>query len=902
MSAAIILCSTSRLARSLRMAHDRRQHGLGKTQWQPLPAMPLAQWLDAVIGDALLRGDIIAGDAPALIPGTQQERILWERAIDAVLGDTQARALFDLAGLAAAAMEANHLLQAWRIALPVGELAEEAQQFLRWRAAFRKACAQTGWLEPARYLDWQIAQLAAGAAQLPPAVAVAGFDRLSPQEAHLLEVLAERGVTVEVRNSGTDRPADGVQVKLADQEAECRAAIAWAQQQVRENPQVRIAIVAPDLGAVRSRLAALLDDALHPAALMPASAEMPRSYDFSLGVPLTAQPVVATALGLLGVFAGPRRVEQETLGMLLLCPGWSADGREADGRAQLEAAMRTDLPAVLSLDRLARYSRRMSDRGLAVTQLADHLESVLQLLGRQPQRQLPSAWASGFRSLLAAAGWPGERGLSSHEYQARQAFHEALDALSQLDVLLGGIDMPEALRRCSQICAEQVFQPRSEGDPAITVMGMLEAVAEPMDALWVMGMNDHLWPPPARPNPLLPAAAQRAARSPNADAGVQAEFARLIHARLLRSAPYVVFSHALADGDRMLRPSPLLEDLPLLERVPLLSTLAETLAMASSDALESVTDRFAPAVAPGEHVSGGASLLRAQAVCPAWAYYQYRLGACHLDTPLDGLDAAGRGSLLHAALERFWRGRGLAALSAMEDAALTIAVREAVEQALAAFDAERDEPLPAGFAAIEAERLQRVLRSWLAFEKTREIPFEVRDCEREVRLSIAGIDVRLVLDRIDTLEDGRLVIIDYKTGAAQDCRNWAQMRISEPQLPIYASLALAGEQVVAVAYARVRPDDARFVGIAADDGVLPGVPGLAQSKARKDFPEERFPGWEALLSHWKVSVEAIAREVRAGEAAVRFSGEGDLAYCEVRPLLRLPERKLLYERASMRPF
>ncbi len=58
----------------------------------------------------------------------------------------------------------------------------------------------------------------------------------------------------------------------------------------------------------------------------------------------------------------------------------------------------------------------------------------------------------------------------------------------------------------------------------------------------------------------------------------------------------------------------------------------------------------------------------------------------------------------------------------------------------------------------------------------------------------------------------------------------------------------------------------------------------------------QFSDWETLLAHWKTVIENIAREVRAGEAAVRFADESDLAYCEVKPLLRLPERKLQFER------
>ena len=51
--------------------------------------------------------------------------------------------------------------------------------------------------------------------------------------------------------------------------------------------------------------------------------------------------------------------------------------------------------------------------------------------------------------------------------------------------------------------------------------------------------------------------------------------------------------------------------------------------------------------------------------------------------------------------------------------------------------------------------------------------------------------------------------------------------------------------------------------------------------------------------HWRNSIENIARELKSGEASIRFEDEKQLAYCEVLPLLRLPERWLQYERPEL---
>ena len=90
-------------------------------------------------------------------------------------------------------------------------------------------------------------------------------------------------------------------------------------------------------------------------------------------------------------------------------------------------------------------------------------------------------------------------------------------------------------------------------------------------------------------------------------------------------------------------------------------------------------------------------------------------------------------------------------------------------------------------------------------------------------------------------------------------------------------------------FAWVKIADHAFIGVATDNFE-------AEIDKRKPKFIQQFDDWQSLLSHWKASIEAIAQEIKLGEAAVRFYNEKDLMYCEVLPLLRLPERQLQFER------
>jgi exodeoxyribonuclease-5 len=88
-------------------------------------------------------------------------------------------------------------------------------------------------------------------------------------------------------------------------------------------------------------------------------------------------------------------------------------------------------------------------------------------------------------------------------------------------------------------------------------------------------------------------------------------------------------------------------------------------------------------------------------------------------------------------------------------------------------------------------------------------------------------------------------------------------------------------------FAKVRADDCAFVGLGAEAGLVDGV------KAAAD--------WAATLAQWRAAIAAIAGEVCDGHAAVSFASEDDLKYCDVLPLLRLPEVKSQREESPAPP-
>lgn len=892
----VVLCATQRLAQQLSSSHDH--HADKGTSWATLQCKTFGQWLQERYAAMALRDC-----EPPTLRGLRvldgfQERLLWEQVIHQSLGANEAL-IFDIGALAATAADAHALTINWAIPVTAQNNAfasEEQRRFCEWQSAFLKRCNALRLIDAARLHAELIRQLATDAQHLPEWLIFAGFDHYTPLELACQQQLAQAGcqlgTLVEDNQPIRPTPVIGIAETI---DAECLAVAHWAKALLAERPDTPIGIVVPDLATYQHPLTDALEDIIDPTLVLPGNVLQRRPFNISLGQPLATQPVVRTALMLLQVLTQHHAVEQPMIRTLLASPYWSSTD-ESDARARLDCAMREGVAPKAPLSRYSDFAEYLYDKqsilAPATQGFLNRLGAATRNLGKQ---RPPSEWRRVIQALLVNGGWLANGHLRSDEFQAREAFGKELGKLAQLDQITGHISFSKAVSLLVQLCAERLFQPKTRGTPPIQVLGVLEATGMRFDALWIMGLSDRAWPPPANPNPLLPAEALRAAGAPNASASVQLDFAQRIQTRLLESARIVRISYPHTDNATEQQPSPLIHPLGAAQPLhpPAVDWVAD-LQCREAPRLESLMDADAPPVDEGDTIGGGTALLRAQAICPAWGYFQYRLGAKALAKPVEGLDPRKRGTLIHDTLERFWKEtQSLATLKTMRDDERRAVVTTAANAALAQFNNDRKrEALKPRQAMLEQRRLVRLVDEWLQLESTREEDFVVIEAEGQREVQVAGIVARLQIDRIDQLGDGRTVIIDYKTGADIDISNWAANRITEPQLPIYAAIAEhASGAIAGVAFGLVHITGAGFKGVGQDDHLLPGVHAMSSDRGRKLFDATRFPDWSSVITHWRQAIHRIAQEVRDGAAGVSITSEHDIRFCEVRPLLRLAERQ-----------
>lgn len=871
----MILTANDRLARQLRLVHAEQCRAAGQQVWARPEILSWSAWLREC-HDALLDLAIDTGADPVVVLTQQQAEAIWQQIIE---HSDAGKGLLQGGATAAAAYEAWDLICGWQV--PPVELNQhdhaDVRAFAGWLQSYLSRSRQEGWLDLPRLADHIAAAVRDRHLPPPARIHLAGFDEQRPQQQALLDILAAHGCRIDPLPQPEPAASARAQYPCADAAAEIRAAARWARRQLEQDPDLDIGVIVHDLAGRRETIARVFDEELCPAVRLP-GADDTRPYNISLGRPLAAAPLVNDALLALELASGT--VSWTTASALLRSPFLAGADTEADNRARLDARLRRRGREQVSLRDLHYHA---GETGCPALQRA--IEQCQTLAEQTGGRQTAATHAGRMSDWLAALGWARGRALSSAEYQTVYAWWELLGEFAQLDAYAGRFNWRQAVTRLQRLATHRLFQPQSATAP-VQVMGLLEAAGLRFDRVWVMGLYDEVWPASQRPHPLLPIPLQRRYGLPHATAERELDFARRTTDRLLASASQVVISWPERDGDAVLRASPLLAELPPFStddepRADLMRRLYQ-----HAPVLESFRDDPPPAWQMGEPLRGGTAILKNQAACPFRAFAEHRLHARPLEEPLPGLDAAGRGALVHEVMRVIWNELGdQAALLALDATAQSELVHRCVAEALSDWETRNASQLTPRFREVEAARLHALANDWLQLDRDRS-PFSVEARESLQGIGIEGLELNGRIDRLDRLPDDRRLIIDYKTGRV-DTRVWVDERPDDPQLPLYA--LGQRDRLAGVAFAQLRIGELRYAGIADRDAVAEGIQAVGDWQGAP-------PGCETLpelLDYWQTQLGALARSFRNGDSDVDPKDpRRTCRYCPQYTLCRIDEISL----------
>ena len=579
--------------------------------------------------------------------------------------------------------------------------------------------------------------------------------------------------------------------------------------------------------------------------------------------------------------------EPVDLGAALLAGHCAGDQSEMGARARIDARWRDRQTTRVNMAAWSHAIARLAELGPA-WQLA------WQAWQTYPRKSYAQEWSNFFRMTLSTLGFPGQAHQSSAAYQVTEALDALLDRFARMTPVLGLVTASDAWAMLNRLARSTPFQPQRDVSARLDVLGLLEAEGGHWDGVWMLGLTDEVLPAAANPNPFIPLPALRAAQAPRATPEREFEWAQQIFEQLTHTAAEIIVSACAQEGERSLRPSPLIAAVPIDQDQWTPPPVAHV-----QDALAKISDDRGPALDSHAVTSGGVNVLETQSCNPLWGFVRYRLGVQGLKPYASLPSKTLRGIYLHAVMQRIWEDlktqEQLIAQHATGD------LQHWIDLIVLDVARKKLQDYPEMWQQLEAERSAPLIAKWLEMELGR-TPFVVTEIEQKRLMQIGStaskLQLDLRLDRLDTLlSDGRQIVIDYKSGTKLPdvMKDWQHKRLINIQLPSYAALML--DDVTANA-------QAQQFGVHAAEGLAGFIlvqlhsksviaKGLIQEdiglKGPKSFSESEFEdaSWTAAMQRLHASITMLADEFLQGMAVNQSFNKNDLKYCDVLPILRI---------------
>lgn len=885
--------------------------------------MTLPQWWQQWREGCLIRGELSVKALPAKVLNGFESLWLWEQVLQQVLQQTadkgeqeeveeQQKETIETSddhrvdpphfnpsiALLNVSSTAKWLQQAWTLSqewlpeswLESPYLSDESQLFKQCQIRYRHTLQCHNWVDEVLAQQQFLNDLQQGKGGLPEQFCLHGFDEIPPFMQQWQRIVEERGVSCQTMAMQTVDSATQMAFFYAaqDEQDEVQQVALWcvaqwqALSQSKPLNDIRIGVVSPNVADCKTALTQCLDEQLYLQGLQPLHIQRtsPPFYNLSLGLPLSESPLVQNALLSLQLFLMPNKpCAYQDWSQWLTSVYTHGD---LAPRQQADAAFRQLQWANFCWPKLLK------------TNAAQRLPSVLQQRLAKESMSMPrtirslSEFVIECQAILQRMAWTQSRPLNSDEYQQKIAFESALVQFGGLIEMGGKQSVSEWLSRFKRFLSEQLHQSQSQGLQPIQIMGVLEAGGQPFDALWVLGLSDEAWPRAANPNPFLPIALQRDVGSPRCDAKRELNYAQQVTERLAHSATQTVWSYAQQKNDAEQLESPLIEVLNLnaYTAKPYQSLALSSFQKRPKSALQWVVDAQGTDMPKGRLAPGGTGILKAQSQCPLMAFMDYRLGAKYgLQTVEEGLQDSKQGIVVHRILERFWQDiQTQEALNTLSEEELKTQLNQLIEQVFA----EQFTTLETAYLKGERQRLFELCFDWLHFEKNRP-SFRVIETEREYQIALAGILFKVVIDRVDDVRGGK-IILDYKTGKAT-INDLLKTPNKAPQLAVY--LHALEERVAGIGYGILHSDDGVSISAIVEEAEVLNNGYSIQVFAKKAEKKGEFfeVAWNDFLDHLKQQVQVLAEQIQRGEAPVVFEKEADIQYAHCKLALRLPEVK-----------
>lgn len=855
-----VLTPNRRLAAYLKKAFNQQQLNAHQKVWGTLDSLPLyPSWLERIWKD--YTGSKIQSFPELLSPN--QETLLWERMIR---HDPKQSHLLNLSETAQLAKSAYEILKRWCIKLndPALTATENSRVFLKWAYQFEQQCKENNWLPQSHLCDHVANLVQQQEVKIVSHLMLVGFTEVIPQFKYLLQQCEAQGITVNYEQL-TVHNNESQYIALPSNEEEIITMARWAKAQWENSDKntKTIGCIIPNLEQQRETVLRIFNSIF----------DNQNEFNISAGKSLANYPIISSAFKILSL---PKKsIPFNTFTQIIKQPFIGDAENEQYQRANLEVSLRRHNIHTVHYDdlKLKTFCPALSSR----------LKKYVQFRNQKKGQYHLSEWINYFLELLSIMGWPGERSLNSEEYQiVKNGWLPLLHDLKNNDNLLSKISYEEALHYLTLLSKQISFQ--CETPPAfVQILGLLEATGLHFDCAWLMGLDDTSWPRQSRPNPFIPIGFQKKLNMPNASAERELVFSKMILSQIKNATSTLIVSYASHKEDYELKPSSLIREMKLIDKDDLSLSQFQSIEKKLFDSrdYEFFYDDEAKPISADEKIKGGVAIFREQFACPFKAFAKMRLHAQPLEKTMEGLRPLDRGQIVHQSLELIWR--ELKDLDTLKNKTkdelkqlISTSIELSIQNVIPNHLAQRKR-----YLTLEKIRLEKLLENWLEEEKQRP-NFKVVSQELEKQVTIDNISISIRIDRIDELNNGEQLIIDYKTGKYNSIAGWFGNRMEEPQLPLYC--VIESSKTIGISFAEIHPDKIQLTGISKIPLEIKSI------KLLSDYKNADAKLWDAQIKIWQQNFAQAANDFYNGKAQVAPKNVNETClYCELHSLCRVYE-------------
>lgn len=764
---------------------------------------------------------------------------------------------------------------------------EETRLFRNVIIAFEAACKKNNWISQANLLNYLTSKLPSLMPFIGNKISFYGFVEFTPQQQRFINKLELQykkdpdssiqiiEFTLQSFNSNSDElKTNTPESKLVEEkiypcasvETEWVAAAKWSRQLLEKNNNnsINIAIIIPDLTNKQQMVFRIFQREFQPETQLSALRHIPKGFNFSAGENFHDIPLIQIMKHWLGIFSSGNIEHWGAVLSDSFCVGYS---NEKWARAQLKHLVLSQKNEYLSIEKFLELV--LSCNIIPLNQWLEITHQLAKVARTKPKTLLPSKWANWFMDFLKSIPWPLEKTQDSITFQIFKQWQQLIRSLSKMDAICGNITLTSFSSLLDEQLSQQRFQPETPKS-SVHVLGSLEAIGISFDFIRITGCQADSFPGVAKPNPFLPLTLQRKLDMPNATSQRELRFVKMLLNGYRNLCGSLTYSYAVADGETLLLPSPLLMQADTCSFVEdsLPEAWMEVQQQVASNLIQWQDDCGLPL--KNQQVRSGISILKDQAACPFRAYVRHRLHVTSQDKEDIGVSSIQRGNWVHNSLEMVWRRLGNhKTLREKTTEQLIKLVQQCVDEIILNRSGKLHQQ-PSPIIQYEIIRTNWLVLSWLEIDKSRS-EFIAVELEKETEAEIGGLTFKVRADRVDTLVDENKIIIDYKTGKCKPA-SWNDDRIDEPQLPLYA---LIEERISAIAFAQLNREACKLTGYG--------------DEAITDKGIENLENWAEQLELWKKNLELLAMEFISGLASVTPK-KGACDYCDLLHVCRFNAR------------